>query len=622
MARDEARRWKEPPGPPEKWTCADLLAGYKEVRGKNKRLEGTVARLGKRLKKAEGDKKDLVGTVTKLMDRAAGLEGDLKKAHRTNSALAAEMLEMHARGKGRSKRDGSASGKKKGGKGKGSEKGQGEKGQGEKGQGEKGQGEKGQAFTPLSNPHKGGAKPGEEGLPTLSEFLADPDQPIDEAYEIDQKVCPVDDSTPLSDPVESVEQTVVDMEVKRNKILTFKVRRWCPVCKKMHTAESPIALPNSRFSLRTDVILAALRVSGLPYGKARYLLASLLRIRIDENDLVRAFHRVAKHLGPLREEFVRQVRESGVVNVDETRWWIDGEMVWLWDFVTSWTIVLAIEASRGSEVPRKYLEGFEGTVCKDSYGATNGIGTAEQVCLQHYSREIDRTLRFKGPGAEFTDEMAPALIQTLEDARRADKYKSKRKRLECKKDLEARLDKLIQKEWTDPDAKRFAKRLRRERNKMFTFLAKDGVDWHNNDGERPFRPSVSIRKVTGGNRSWEGAEDHAVLHSVERTCNARGWDFCGSVAKHLAGNSTIRRVKPPESGDRSGGSGGSRSRRAKKGDAMRLAWPVRDGPSIGDLAAPEPKPAAAGKPPGKPPPPKQMHRKPGRGRAKRAKAAR
>ena len=430
-------------------------------------------------------------------------------------------------------------------------------------------------------------------------------------------MCPVDGSTPLSDPVESVEQTVVDMEVLRNKILTYKIRRWCPVHKKMHTAKSPIALPNSRFSLRTDVTLAAIRVSGLPYGKARYLLSSLLRIRIDEDDLVRAFRRVAKHLGPLREEFVRQVRASGIVNVDETRWWINGEVAWLWDFVTKWTVVLAIESSRGSEVPRRYLEGFKGTVCKDSYGATNGIGTAEQVCLQHYLREIDRTLRYKSPGAEFAEKMAPELIQILEDAKRAAKYKYKRRRLECKKDLEARLVKMGQAEWTDPDCKRFAKRIRRESGKMCTFLEVDGVDWHNNDGERPFRPSVSIRKVTGGNRSWEGARDHAVMHGVEQTCRARGWDFCGSVAKHLAGNSTIKRVKPPESGG-----GGCKRRAGKRGDAMRLAWPVRDGPSIGDLAAPEPKPAAPGKPPGKPPPPKRMRRKPGRGRAKRAKAAR
>ena len=368
------RRWEEPPGPPDRWTRADLLAGYNHVLAENKDLKGVVARSDKRIKKLEGDKKDLVKKAASLVDHAAGLEKELEEARRTNSALAAANLEMERRGRGRAKRDRPAAQKRKG---------------------EKGKGEKGKAFTPLSNRRKGGPKPGEEGLPTVSEFLGDPDRPVDEEYEIDQKVCPEDGVTPLSDPVGSFRQTVIDAEVRVGKIGTTKLRRWCSRCKKVHAPKSPIALPNSRFSLRMDVTLVALRVSGLPYGRARFLASSLFRLRIDEDDMVRAVRRVSKHLGPLYDEFKRQVRASGVVNVDETRWWINGAAVWLWDFVTKWTVLLVIDPSRGGEVPRRVLEGFKGTVCKDSYGATNGIGTAEQVCLQHLSREIDRTRDYR-----------------------------------------------------------------------------------------------------------------------------------------------------------------------------------------------------------------------------------
>lgn len=37
-------------------------------------------------------------------------------------------------------------------------------------------------------------------------------------------------------------------------------------------------------------------------------------------------------------------------------------------------------------------------------------------------------------------------------------------------------------------------------------------------------------------------------------------------------------IKPP-------GGGGNNASRAKKGGARRLAWPILDGPSVGDLAA-------------------------------------
>ena len=109
------------------------------------------------------------------------------------------------------------------------------------------------------------------------------------------------------------------------------------------------------------------------------------------------------------------------------------------------------------EVTRRHLKGFKGTVGKDSFGATNGIGSAEQVCLQHYSREIGRALDLKNPGDEFRRRMAPTLIRILGDARRADKHKSKKRRLVCKKRPEAHVGRMARVERSDPHCGRFAK---------------------------------------------------------------------------------------------------------------------------------------------------------------------
>lgn len=162
----------------------------------------------------------------------------------------------------------------------------------------KGGGSGGRAFTPLSHQRKGGPRPGEEGIPTVSEFFSNSGRPADEAYEINQKVCPVI-GTPLSArPVGSVGQTVIDVKVSVVMIETAKQRRWCSTCKVIHTARSPIALPNSKFTVHTDVLLAALKVNDMAYARSRAFASSFLGIRIDENDLVRAMRRVAKALGP------------------------------------------------------------------------------------------------------------------------------------------------------------------------------------------------------------------------------------------------------------------------------------------------------------------------------------
>ena len=202
------------------------------------------------------------------------------------------------------------------------------------------------------------------------------------------------------------------------------------------------------------------------------------------------------------------------------------EGAWLWDFVTEWTVFLAAETSCSGEVPRRHLEGFKGTVGKDSFGSTNGIGSAEQVCLQHYSRDIGRTLELKNPGDEFRSRMAPTLIRILGDARRADEHKSKKRRLEWKKRLVARVGRLARAEWTDPNCRQFAKRLRRERGKMFTFLAVDEIKWHNNDAEWPFRPSASIRKVSVGSRSMGGGRGTTPYYRAQARPAGQGkWTF-------------------------------------------------------------------------------------------------
>ena len=591
-------RWKgKPSGPPSGWRRDDLLRGYVKSQKLLRLRDGQIDDLAGRLERTELDKKRIAGDFAAMKSRLADVEKELEEARRLNSALSARALEIEVRGRGRARKDGrgaaaaAAAGRGKGGGSKGG-----------KGKAAK-RGGAGAAFTPLSHQRKGGPRPGEEGIPTVSEFLSSSGRPADEAYEIDQKACPVTGAPLSARPVGSVGQTVIDVEITVAKIETTKQRRWCSACKTIHTARSPIALPNSRFTVRTDVFLAALKVNGMAYARSRALASSFLGIRIDENDLVRAMHRVAKALGPLYEEFARQIRTASAVNVDESRWWVSGKGAWLWDFVTRWTVFIVAETSRSGEVPRRHLEGFKGTVGKDSFGATNGIGSAEQVCLQHYSREIGRTLDLKNPGDEFRRRMAPTLIRILGDARRADKYKSKKRRLECKKRLEARVGRMARADWTEPNCRRFAKRLRRERGKMFTFLAVDEIKWHNNDAERPFRPSASIRKVSGGSRSMEGARDHAVLHSVNQTCRARKMDFYGSVVRHLAGNAIVKRVKPSGGGGAAGAGRGT----PRRGGARRPAWTMPCGPSVGDLMAPPPPP-----PPKAPPPkaPKSKRKRP------------
>lgn len=88
--------------------------------------------------------------------------------------------------------------------------------------------------------------------------------------------------------------------------------------------------------------------------------------------------------------------------------------------------------------------------------------------------------------------------------------------------IEAAMDRLLAGSYTDPDNARLAKRLRKHRAALFTFLTRDGVDATNNLAEREVRPAVIARQLSAGNRTDAGAETHAILASVLRTCRRQG----------------------------------------------------------------------------------------------------
>ena len=86
----------------------------------------------------------------------------------------------------------------------------------------------------------------------------------------------------------------------------------------------------------------------------------------------------------------------------------------------------------------------------------------------------------------------------------------------------------------EPNAK-FVKHLRREREHLFTFLFHPEVEATNWPAEQAIRPAVITRKMSGGNRTSQGARAQSVLTSVIRTCSQRAvdaWDFLIQLLRH------------------------------------------------------------------------------------------
>ena len=76
-------------------------------------------------------------------------------------------------------------------------------------------------------------------------------------------------------------------------------------------------------------------------------------------------------------------------------------------------------------------------------------------------------------------------------------------------------------EGADDDAGKFAKRLNREMDNLFTFLEEEGVDPTNNRAERAIRFGVLWRKHSMGTKSDKGDRWVERILSIKQTCKLK-----------------------------------------------------------------------------------------------------
>ena len=302
---------------------------------------------------------------------------------------------------------------------------------------------------------------------------------------------------------------------------------YCPHCRRRIESRAPeqppaANVPHGQLGLNALATAAILRVRHrLPFRQIAQLLKDMPGLSISPGGLVKQIRRLARWLDGRYQELIRRMRASAHVHVDETGWRIDGKNFWLWAFTDPTFTLYHVDASRGGKVPLKLLgKAFEGTVIADFYGAYNRLNGPKQRCLTHLLREVKETGQ---ADATFADcPLSRKLSRWCKEALKLKKrwnelpdgsYETKASR------LEDRLETMIAEPSEHADAKRLISRLKRHRRELTRFLWDEQLDGSNNAAERALRPAVVMRKITGGNRSEQGAQAWATLASLLKTAD-------------------------------------------------------------------------------------------------------
>ncbi|MGH8064286.1 MAG: IS66 family transposase [Candidatus Entotheonellia bacterium] len=94
------------------------------------------------------------------------------------------------------------------------------------------------------------------------------------------------------------------------------------------------------------------------------------------------------------------------------------------------------------------------------------------------------------------------------------------------------------------EARRLQARYRDQRANLFVFLDRPDVPPTNNASEQDLRPAVIHRKVTGGYRSWSGADVSAVFALLLTTARKRGHNLFDAL-RSVAGPSPLHAAGLP-----------------------------------------------------------------------------
>jgi transposase len=291
---------------------------------------------------------------------------------------------------------------------------------------------------------------------------------------------------------------------------------WCPDCGRWLQAQVP-AEHASGYGPRFSALMGELAGT---YGNGRRMVqtfcASVLQVPISLGAIQKVLDRVAQAIAPHYTAIATQVRHAVVNYIDETPWFLANALQWLWVMVSDTAALYLIHPHRSKEAFAALIDDWTGILVSDGYGVYQHWVQARQTCLAHLIRTARSLAERQNAELAACGAWALAELQRLCYMATAPPTGGEWRA------WYARLCKLIE-QYHDrrDDAGRFARRLLREMDSLWVFLAQHGVEPTNNKAERALRFGVLWRKRSLGTASDKGNRWVERILSLRETCRLR-----------------------------------------------------------------------------------------------------
>lgn len=242
-------------------------------------------------------------------------------------------------------------------------------------------------------------------------------------------------------------------------------------------------------------------------------------IELSPSGVLGILSRTGRDLEPAYTAIEAAVPLQSTLHADETGWKMDGQRWVMWIFCNQRLVFFYADKSRGAQIPKTILgEDYRGLLHSDFYASYNGFQYT-QKCLVHFLRDI-RTELLVAPEEKSLvrlKKLTKVIIKEGEEAQHQDKQRKKEKHIKaCQRTIHT-MCKLTS---DHPETLTLIKRVNKYQDCLMNFAYHPDAAFHNNLAERMIRPAVIFRKISFGNRTPEGARNHAILATVLETCRA------------------------------------------------------------------------------------------------------
>lgn len=323
---------------------------------------------------------------------------------------------------------------------------------------------------------------------------------------------------------------VIDLQFRgtgvNRRVTKYKSGRYrCTYCKTFFAVEDFKDLKKYGHGLASFVVYFNVALI-LSINRIQDSLQDLFGMRLTRGTIQALKKKAASYYEDTYQELVQRIKKSHFVAVDETQVKIGKEKKYVWVFTNMEDVVFAYSETREGSFIKDFLLGFNGVLVSDFYAVYDSIDCPQQKCLIHLIRDMNDDLlrnpfneEFKNLVRRFST-LLRSIIETV------DRKGLKKICLEKhNENVNTFFKELLKTKFESDVARKYQKRLKKNEEKLFTFLNFDDVPWNNNCAEHAIKHFALYRNLSHGLFSVAGITQYLILLSIFQTCKYRDIPF-------------------------------------------------------------------------------------------------